>query len=669
MQQKSSHFVVPQPTTLPSYPPSSQAQQTHNISPPPSSQYCPLPSRETQQVRPPSQQAYSHNSSYGYGLASSTSQNFRVESNMPVSAQELFVQNRGKAITTASDKIMAAVKELGWQLSSLQGEVASLKNDNRQLRDQLHEIQQGQRALPTRDEVSEGVLNSVVPALQEKFHSHLNEVNGLVKPLSRNIVDIVLPQVKNLLAERDRAERTAREKDELNHQPLEGLLTHLVSKLGAVESIGNTLPAIRSISQAVGDIALCKDSLARLQLITEQSHMNNTSNESQKLREISYALQQSLQDLHLKVDKSSNASQLSSQLSDQLELSKFTSYTVTTNMNLGKVFDALKVLMANQNDLKLLVQGLSSDSYSFSDSQRSLHHIKTHVYSSQEGSQAYFATPLSKGMTLEKMAPPTPGFTSHIRAAHSSSIQVPSTQSSSTQSSFSGDRPLVGNSVTDIFGPKSYISGSGQTQVDSVIQEEDSQVGSDMPETKASEVKDNETTDLLNEPLAVSTAKSKKKARTQKKKIIPPTPCEVEHPLTQSISVEAQLHEETNNETTAVSEQTQVSCQGNIRRQTRNSPQNSSQAQSSDATSSLSKASKNTRRRARIPSHISDSQPTPEQVHLSHTLPVQSMQNHPSPSSPPMPISSSAIKSDKSVSSKGKKRIWDFSDDEDELKP
>lgn len=55
--------------------------------------------------------------------------------------------------------IIERILDLNDRLASVQQDVIMLKSDSRHTRDQLHDLQLGQRLLPVRDEIADEIMN------------------------------------------------------------------------------------------------------------------------------------------------------------------------------------------------------------------------------------------------------------------------------------------------------------------------------------------------------------------------------------------------------------------------------------------------------------------------------------------------------------------------------
>ncbi|TYJ53902.1 hypothetical protein B9479_005451 [Cryptococcus floricola] len=343
-----------------------------------------------------------------------------------VAAQDVFLRGKGKPVATASDKILAAVKDLGSQISDLHSEVSSLKKDNRHLRDQLHELQLSVRCLPSRDEVTDEIINNITPELQDCLQSTLSRFESTAAHFPGKVVEAIAPHLNNLQAECKRLGQDARPGYESHSQPLHGLLSHVIAKLGAIETFGDSVQTIHNISQIAGDVALCRESLNCLPTITEEMEAA-----AHKSREALLSIQQSVQGLHHCLDRTPHSSQA---------IGDANQATATQ-----KIHELLTLILTGQNEMRFLLGRLSALPLASSSSQRQYPTSSFPGFpaSSQDESQPVMTTPVSEG---------------HIGRITLSSRES-STQQDSSQSSLADDRPLVGDSLADIFGPKAFIPG------------------------------------------------------------------------------------------------------------------------------------------------------------------------------------------------------------------
>ncbi|WVQ70809.1 hypothetical protein IAR50_000331 [Cryptococcus sp. DSM 104548] len=359
-----------------------------------------------------------------------------------VSARDVFLQGKGRPVATASDKIMAAVKDLGSQISDLHADVSSLKCDNTQLRDQLHELQLNVRCLPSRDEVTDEIINNMTPALQECLQSGINQLEHAIAPISNNVVKSLVPHLDSLHAECNKLAQVTRQKDDTHSQPLRDLLSHVIAKLGAIETIGDSVQTIHSLSQMSNDITLCRESLASLQdLITTTAR-----SEDDKSHQALLSIRQSVQDL---CHRSERSFPRSSQLDGNTDPAM-------------RIHELLTLILSGQNELRLLLGRLSTLPLTSSSSQASQRQNLTSSFpgfptSSQHESRRLMATPVSGGHLDDRIA--HNGLGGNLDSLRAGFSRRSSTQHGSSQSSLTGDRPLVGNSLADIFGPKSFIPG------------------------------------------------------------------------------------------------------------------------------------------------------------------------------------------------------------------
>ncbi|ODN99612.1 hypothetical protein L198_03456 [Cryptococcus wingfieldii CBS 7118] len=407
-----------------------------------------------------------------------------------VAARDLFLRGKGKPVATASDKILAAVKDLGSQISDLHSEVSSLKKDNRHLCDQLHELQLSVRCLPSRDEVTDEIINNITPELQECLQSTLSRFESTTAHFPGKVVEAIAPHLSNLQAECKRLGQDARPGkpgNESHSQPLHDLLSHVIAKLGAIETVGDSVQTIHNISQIAGDVALCRESLNCLPKITEE--MEATAHKS---RETLLSIQQSVQGLHHCLDRTPHSSQA---------IGDANQATATL-----KIRELLTLILTRQNEMKFLLGRLSALPLALSSSQRQYptSSFPDFPASSQDESQPVMTTPVSEG---------------HIGRITLSSRES-STQQDSSQSSLADDRPLVGDSLADIFGPKAFIPGPVRATSD---RQDTRQGGSRMSVDEAEP-----PLPVLSYPQAVfspspmiemvSNKKSHKRGRLQKKK-------------------------------------------------------------------------------------------------------------------------------------------------------
>ncbi|WVQ86262.1 hypothetical protein IAT38_008430 [Cryptococcus sp. DSM 104549] len=527
----SNPFVIPratpptQPSRSPSTfpPPSSQPRNSHphhhthhpppthierGSTAPPSSQ--PTPGLGAYPRRP--DEGFSQASYHGAGVAPlgpPGDARIQEEGGKPMSAQELMMRNKGKAVvSTASDRILAAIKDLGGQVSSLEGQISSLestitelKSDNNHLRDQLHELHLGQRSLATKEEVADEVANQISVTIPDAVQSYSDRTAAVIKQVPATVAEAVMLKMEEVLKQKEVSSRSNKEADDSAIQPLSNLLTHLITKLDAIEQIGDACRTLHNLPQAIEDISTCRHSLDRLIRLTEHSLLNPSppvattpsSDTQQRHVKALFALKNSLQELHFKLDRSS-----ASQQSSQRDAAAQAAHTAT-QAGLYKIFEAIKHVFTLQTEAKGFLQSLVAERAEGSQGvwggcgAGSSYPVSANEELSQL-SQTQMITPLSRRPAAQpssqttshhgalpfyhvnRMAPPTPGLTNRLTSARSTSTGTtgttgsrghptsqpasqPTTSQGTSQGTSVGGGPLVGDSVADIFGMKRYIPG------------------------------------------------------------------------------------------------------------------------------------------------------------------------------------------------------------------
>lgn len=182
-----------------------------------------------------------------------------------------------------------------------------LRQDNRNLRDQLHELKMGQRALATAEEVREEMtaqrkciaslvlpmvyvrrlINldtwlTVSPALHESFSALYTPMKAYIDAIPEQTSQLSAQKVKTMFLEfRDKAEKEQKRNGPSQQvgdcslpthlhsssmpaastkapQALSELLKHLITLLGPIHDIADSLDSIRDLPRALSDVAIFK---------------------------------------------------------------------------------------------------------------------------------------------------------------------------------------------------------------------------------------------------------------------------------------------------------------------------------------------------------------------------------------------------------------------------
>ncbi|RSH87058.1 hypothetical protein EHS25_003547 [Saitozyma podzolica] len=225
--------------------------------------YRPLPPDSARSSRAPTPQlgAFSRLGLEGIGgVAARRERAGSVDSGPLRSAAELFLAS-SMPKQTASEKVLAAISEWGHHVSD---RLAQVMLENKSLRDQLHELQTGQRALATKQEVTEEITAQLSPALHEFFQSLHEKMDQVFTSTPNKTADLVEGKNRHLLMEWKEVTSQRSQDEESGQKPLASLMNHLISKLDDVSTISTYLQAYKDLPQALSDVQVFKVALEAL---------------------------------------------------------------------------------------------------------------------------------------------------------------------------------------------------------------------------------------------------------------------------------------------------------------------------------------------------------------------------------------------------------------------
>ncbi|WVF67860.1 hypothetical protein IAT40_002621 [Kwoniella sp. CBS 6097] len=273
-------YPPPSPSQ-PSFAPSSMQQQTLLTQPYPQSQT----PRQTQPrfssvgYRQPSCTPQSQDSHPPVIPASSS--RVRVDSYRPTastssarSAEDVYKEDREKQMTK-SERILNKLCEISGQMITLQGDLSTVKdnnrqlhadlttfkNENRQLRDQIHDLQLGQRALATRDEVTEDMVNHITPLLNDQTQNHIDRINEMQTVLPDTMATKIDAKLQGILG---RSQGLTTPLNQRSFEALTGLVDGLSAKVDVVERLVNSLQHLEELPEALTYVIGLKDSIKYL---------------------------------------------------------------------------------------------------------------------------------------------------------------------------------------------------------------------------------------------------------------------------------------------------------------------------------------------------------------------------------------------------------------------
>ncbi|KAK8850690.1 hypothetical protein IAR55_004610 [Kwoniella newhampshirensis] len=286
----------------------------------------------------------------------------------PRSAEEVFKAAKSqKPPGTASEKIMMALTELGAQLGNqiiaLQTDTTSLKNENRCLRDQVHELQLGQRTLATKDEIIEEVAPQLTTSITDTFQPFSDQLDKRLGVLPRAVAELSVAELKDVL----KFKPVPTQKEEVKHdcQLLVTLQNHLLSKLEAFEEVGSALNTIKSVPHCLCHIEVWNQAWGSLHQVARKvaSHPDPSDHTSQ---DSLTSVNQSLEEVHAMIDKTSPQPDPSSSvpLSDKqpgdVQAGNNTTNKQNANHMIIKDSEILKTIVVGIDDIKTRLQDLKS---------------------------------------------------------------------------------------------------------------------------------------------------------------------------------------------------------------------------------------------------------------------------------------------------------------------
>ncbi|WVQ88114.1 hypothetical protein IAS59_001848 [Cryptococcus gattii] len=333
---------------------------------------------------------------------------------------------------TASDRIMKAIEDLNDRLASVQQDVIMLKSDSRHTRDQLHDLQLGQRLLPVRDEIADEIMNILTPVIQDSHQSITHCLDNAMSSIAQNLTGTFFPRLDTMTCGLEKVTQTSKRDTGMNFEHSNSLLQEQIKCMSDVlKKLDDSLEAQRHGSQVLND---CKKVFDQFERLTGSSMNPNDR-----------YIQNSLHELHVKIDQLSAPSQSS----EYAELNKHVTHLVASSASITRVFDDLRLILSNQTHLKMLVQHLLRTCKS-SNLQNLLYQHEPLSSTSQHLSLDY----LSKAFLSE-----------------TSSTQLLSTQSGTIQSKCLDDSLLRSDGLADGFGSESYIAGPANFPCSTSIQE------------------------------------------------------------------------------------------------------------------------------------------------------------------------------------------------------
>lgn len=177
----------------------------------------------------------------------------------------------------------------------------------------------------------------------------------------------------------------------------------------------------------------CKESFDRFERLIIGTNMNPN------VHFVQNNLQES--ELHVKVNQLSSPSPPS----EHVELNKHVTHLVASSASITRVFDLLRVILSNQTHLKMLVQHLLST--------RSSNKLQNLPYQHDP------LWSISQHLSLDYLSKAFPNEASQDHTTSAAQL-FPTTPSGTMPSNSPDDPSLTGSDLTDIFGSKSYIPGS-----------------------------------------------------------------------------------------------------------------------------------------------------------------------------------------------------------------
>ncbi|WWD20861.1 hypothetical protein CI109_105338 [Kwoniella shandongensis] len=386
----------------------------------------------------------------------------------PRSAEEVYKAGRSqKPPGTASEKILFAIAEFETRLTSsiimLQNEVTTLKSENRGLRDQVHELQLGQKTLATKDEIIEEVAPQLTTALNDVFQPFSDQIEKTLEALQTTVANICCSKLKEILDKKEQPKEQADLKESCQAQELlVTLQNHLLSKLESLEEVGSALNTIKSVPHCLCHIEVWNQAWGSLHKVAQKvaSDSDEAERETPTQNPLTF-LKQSLDELHEKFDR--GASQpIRSTSSDTVAAPLKESLMGQTNRGQDSATTAsqadpesLKSISASLAEMKTMLRDIWAQLKAVS--KPVTHDNKARETSSQESTNRPLPNECNNLLTTPTLAStdrknevqlPTPHLTGEptVKTRTKKQAKVPTSATS------------PGNKV-DVFGPPKYIPG------------------------------------------------------------------------------------------------------------------------------------------------------------------------------------------------------------------
>ncbi|KAK6906258.1 hypothetical protein I203_100243 [Kwoniella mangroviensis CBS 8507] len=200
--------------------------------------------------------------------------NSSVSPKTPRTAQEIYEKSREK-IPTGVDKILAHLSALdkksserdvilNQKIDGMNKEIFALKTDNRNLRDQLHELKLGQNSLATREEMVEEITT--------QFTSVFSDIQGCADKIATLPSDIASLSASKIIPHIPQSQIPSG-----NDTALINLLNHVSNKLSGIDNLIVLLGSLQGLPEAITSVAVFKDALDGLTTKVEEFSQHSQS--------------------------------------------------------------------------------------------------------------------------------------------------------------------------------------------------------------------------------------------------------------------------------------------------------------------------------------------------------------------------------------------------------
>ncbi|WRT70867.1 uncharacterized protein IL334_007866 [Kwoniella shivajii] len=194
----------------------------------------------------------------------------RASTSTPRTAQDIYEEGRQKKVTGV-DKILAKLTEMSGHITTLSHDISALKNDNiilkndninfrndnRQLRDKLHELSLGQKAIATRNEITEEIGNQLSTPMNDNLQVYLDKLETLPETIALSL--------------KSKLEDTQVFKNSKDAEASSSLLNQVLSKFNEIDKFIYLLQPFKDLPQAIIDVVVFKDALQALTAKVEDS--------------------------------------------------------------------------------------------------------------------------------------------------------------------------------------------------------------------------------------------------------------------------------------------------------------------------------------------------------------------------------------------------------------